>query len=288
MGLAKRALLQWRIVMDKPKSSVECPSLDGWRGEGKIGIVSRVKGLVVNTVGSTIERFRKPQVSASFTPAHPASSWAPQSVPRMQCATDERVAREIMGRNFLGLDAALTKFGIVMTEEELLNYPEIPWSEDELEQCKNTHLLVAGYPLSILDVRAKAPRNPKTFYRYEDGWYNNQRFATEERVSPRWYFIRKTPVDHSASKTWNEQQKLILSHEEVPRACELVYAIVLYYLVTGERLFPSIYVRTADIDSDGDRVSVGYFGADGLYVSSHWDDSRYISIGLLSARKSNC
>lgn len=272
--------------MNKPNSLMECQSLDGWRGEGKIGIVSRTKGLVVGAIGSAIGRFRRSQESTlvrSIPTLHHPVSWESS---RPHCVTDERVAQKIMGKNFIGLDAVITKFSVTMTEQELLNYPEIPWSEDELNEVRDTYLLVAGHPLSITEIRAKAPRNPKTFDRYEDGWYNNQRFATEERVNPCWQLIRKSLVANSTSKTWKEQQKLILPHEEVPRACDLVYAVVLYYLVTGERLFPSIYARCMDIDSDGCRVDVGCFDADGLSVSHYWDDYRFDDIGLSSARKS--
>lgn len=272
--------------MGMPKSSDDVLSGEEWMGKGMVGIVSRAKGLVVGAIGSAIGRFRTPQTSFCVAPLQVA---VPQSFPstsRLYCAIDERVAQQIMGHNFLGLDAVITKFGVHMTEQELLNYPEIPWSEDELNEVRDTHLLVAGYPLTIVEIRAKAPRTPKTFYRYEDGWYNNQRFATEERVGLGWHLIRKDIVPNSTRKTWSEQQKLISPNEEVPGACDFVYAIVLYYLVTGGRLFPSVYARCSSVDSGGSHVYVGCFDADGLRVHSRWDGHRRGSVGVASAWKS--
>jgi hypothetical protein len=196
-------------------------------------------------------------------------------------------AREIMGKNFLGVEEVMTHYKVMPTVEQLDALAEIPFSETELEECKDTHLLVAGFPMTILDVRAKAPsKKPKTFYSYKDAWYNTQAFATDEKVGLRWYLIRKTAVDSSFSKLFDNQKRLLGPKDEVPRACELVYAVVLYFMATGERLFSNTYVRTITLDADGYRVNVGYFVSGGLYVCRRWDAYPYGYVGLSSARKS--
>lgn len=40
------------------------------------------------------------------------------------------------------------------------------------------------------------------------------------------------------------------------------------------------------LDSDGNRVNVGNFDANGLNVNNYWDDNRNSNIGLASARHS--
>ena len=65
----------------------------------------------------------------------------------------------------------------------------------------------------------------------------------------------------------------------------MVYTIIGHFLATGERLFEQIYVRCVDPDSDGCRVRVGDFDADGLVVNSSEDDTRNNYIGVASARK---
>jgi hypothetical protein len=195
-------------------------------------------------------------------------------------------AREIMGRNFLGVEEAMRHYGEQFTEEQLAALAEVPFSEAVLEECKNTHVLVAGFPISILDIRAKAPnKKPKTFYSYKDARYNNQAFATNEKVNVRWYLVRKEAVADSTYKTYDKQKALLSEHEEVPRACELVYAVVLYFLAADERLFPNIYVRCSDVSSGGDRVYVGYFDSDGLRVGYWGDYHHYDYIGLAASRK---
>jgi hypothetical protein len=186
-----------------------------------------------------------------------------------------------MGKNFLGIEETMRHFNAAFTQEELATLAEIPFSETELEECKNTHLLVCGYPMTILEIRAKAPskKPKKTFYSYKDAWYNTQAFATNEKVGLRWYLIRKTAIENSFSKTFDDQKRLLGANDEVPRACELVYAVVLYFMVTGERLFETAYVRCIDLTSDGYRVNVGNFDSDGLSVNNYWDVNRGGSFG---------
>lgn len=194
-------------------------------------------------------------------------------------------AREIMGKYFLGIENAVAYlYGAKVSEDEAKSLAVIPFSEATLEECKNTHLLVAGFPMTILDISAAAPRG--TFYSNENAWYNAEAFAAKEKVGLRWYLIRKEIAPNSTSITWKDQQKLLGPKDEVPRACELAYAVVLCFLATGERLFPNRYARCVDVVSGGYRVDVGRFAASGLRVDYYyWDDRRYDRIGVASARK---
>jgi len=196
--------------------------------------------------------------------------------------TSQKRAREIMGKSFFGIEEAIKHFGVNPTRQQLATLSEIPFSEAVLEQSKDTHVLVAVFPLSILEVRGKVER--KLFYSHEDAWYNKQSFA-KERGEVTWQLVRKTPVDNSTSKNWQEQQALLSKEDEVPTAQVMVYTIIGHYLATGERLFERIYVRTSSVDSVGLRVLVGYFGSGGLSVRSHWDAYRYAYLGVSSARK---
>lgn len=194
--------------------------------------------------------------------------------------TPER-AREIMGRNFFGVEEATKHFGVKPTPAQLSVLSEIPWSEETLESCKDTHVLVAVFLLSILDVRAKA----KSALFYDQSWYNKESFAKDKGTVVGWQLVRKTPVDNSTSKSWSEQQALLATNEETPAARVIVYTIISHFLATGERLFERIYVRCVDVDSSGNRVSVGRFGAVGLLVDARWGGDRGDSIGAASARK---
>jgi len=195
--------------------------------------------------------------------------------------TSQKRAREIMGINFFGVEEAIRHFGVNLTRQQLAALSEIPFSEAILEQSKDTHVLVAVFPLSILEIRGKV--DSKLFC--DQSWYNKESFAKEySQVS--WQLVGKTPVDNSTSKNWDEQQVLLGQDDEVPRAQVMVYTIIGHYLATGERLFDErIYVRTSSVGSGGLRVGVGFFGSGGLVVSLYWGGRRGGGLGVSSARK---
>ncbi|MDO8536916.1 MAG: hypothetical protein Q7R94_01565 [bacterium] len=196
--------------------------------------------------------------------------------------TSQKRAREVMGKNYFGIEEAIKRFGVNPSKQQLAALAEIPFSEATLKECAKTHILVAVFPLSILDIRGKVER--KLFCGHECSWYNEQAFA-QNYGEASWQLIRKTPVTDSTSKNWSEQQALIAKNEETPRARAMVYTIIGHYLATGERLFENVYVRCSDLDPVGDRVDVGYF-AGGLNVGyGHWGDFRIDHLGLASSRK---
>jgi len=194
--------------------------------------------------------------------------------------TSQKRAREIMGKSFFGIEEAIKHFGVNPTRQQLAALSEIPFSEAVLEELKNTHVLVAVFPLSILEIRGKV--DSKLFY--DQSWYNKESFA-KERGEVNWQLVRKTPVDNSTSKNWTEQQSLLGKDDKVPTAQVMVYTIIGQYLATGERLFEHIYVRISSVDSDGRRVDVGFFGSGGLDVDSYWGGFRDGDLGVSSARK---
>lgn len=195
-------------------------------------------------------------------------------------------AREIMGRNLLTVEDVQRHFRVRFTDEQLAELGEIPWSEDVLQECKDTHILFPGFPLTILEIRKRAAKKGvKLFYSDRDAWYNDQKFARDEKVSLRWHLIRKDIVENSTNRTYDDQLALLGPDEEAAQAAAMVYTIILYFLVTGIRLFEHIYARCQNVTSHGSRVSVGGFDPGGLSVSLDWDGYRRSDIGLPSSRK---
>ncbi len=198
-----------------------------------------------------------------------------------EATTSQRRAREIMNRNFFGVEEAIQHLGVNPTKQQVAALSEIPHSEAVLNECKETHTLAAVFPLSILDIRGKV-KDRSLFYQQD--WYDKEAFA-QEKGEVGWQLVRKTPVDNSTSKTWEEQQTLLVEDEETPTARVVVYTIIGHFLSTGERLFESVYVRCSSLGSDGYRVLVGRFGQLGLRIGSFWVARRYGSLGLASSRK---
>lgn len=196
----------------------------------------------------------------------------------------QEFTRAFMGKNFFGIEEAIKYFGVNPTRQQLAALSKIPFSETVLEESKDTHILVAVFPLSILEIRDKVER--KLFYSHENAWYNKQAFA-KVRSEACWQLVRKTPVENSAPKTWQKQQALLAENEETPTIQVMVYTIIGHFLAIGEWLFEEIYIRCPDLSSDGHRVYIGYFDSGGLRISVDWNNHCYGNVGVASARKSD-
>jgi len=195
--------------------------------------------------------------------------------------TTQKLARAI-GIPVFGIEEAVQHFGVKPTRAQLSALAEIPFTEAELRECKDTHILVAVFPMSIIEIRGKIPRDQRLFYNQD--WYNKESFA-KDRGEAAWHLVHKTPVANSTSKIWDEQQALLAKNEETPTARVMVYTIIGHFLVTNERLFENVYVRCSDVDSRGNRVYVGDFDSDGLLVHAYWGGGRSDFLGVASARK---
>lgn len=199
-------------------------------------------------------------------------------------STSHTRAREIMGKNFFGIEEAIKHFGVNATKQQLAYLAEVPFSEEVLKSCKDTHILVAVFPLSILAIRGIAKKQSDHTLFYSQDWYDKQAFA-KDKGEVGWQLVRKEPVANSTSKTWNDQQALLSKDEETPTARIVVYTMVGHFIATGERLLENIYVRCVDLGSGGVRVFVGRFDAEGLSVFRWGGDGRGDSLGLSAARK---
>ena len=193
-------------------------------------------------------------------------------------------AREIMGKNFFGVEEAVRHFGVSLTDQQLTDLSEILFPEEVLKELKDTHILVAVLPLSILEIRNKMDRG--LFCNEENVWHDHEPFI-KERGEASWQLIRTTPVDNSTSKYWDGQQALIGECDEVPTCRVMVYTIIGHYLVTGEHLFKGVHVRTSSVDSRGDCAGVGRFsfGSKGLGIHHCFHNARSVGLGVSSARK---
>lgn len=251
-----------------------------WKSEfGELGATLKA----LQDRGVTLEHLARLRSDAVYADKVAASFRGEvETVVVFQSTPSQIRARQIMGRNFLGVEEAVRHLKVNPSEADLQALAEVPFSEEVLTSCKNTHVLVADFGLSICDVRSRVKR--QLFYRHEDAWYNGEEFA-KKTSKPCWRLLAKTAVPASFIKTFADQQALLNKDEEVPEARVVVYTIILYYLATGERLFDSCYVRCSDTSSDGNRVNVGYFDSDGLLVNDYWGGDADDGVGLASARK---
>ena len=193
----------------------------------------------------------------------------------------QKRGHEIMGRNMFSVEEAIKHFGVDPTRLQLVALSEIPFSGMALERAKDTHILVAVFPLSILDIHGNV--QDKGLFGNQD--YYKKEFFAKKRGEATWQLVRKTPVDNSTSKNWQEQRALLGKKDEVPSAQVMVYTIIGHFLATGERLFENVYVRTSSVFSSGPYVRVGRFDAKGLFVDRCRDDSGRALLEVSAAQK---
>lgn len=196
-------------------------------------------------------------------------------------------AREIMDKNFFGVEEAIEFFGINPTKNQLFSLSLIPFSESVLEETRRTHILVAIFPLSIIEIREKLGK--KDYKIFGDEIYNkvDQPYFAK-RGELKWQLIKKTMALHSGSKYWLEQLSLLDKNEEVPEVQALVYAVCGHYLATGEALFGNDeIVRTSSVFKKYQHKSFGTpFSYNGRYtINSYWDGDRLEWLGIVSAKK---
>jgi len=187
-------------------------------------------------------------------------------------------AHSIMGQNFLGINTVMQHFGVHFTDDELESLATIPFTEKVLTVCSNTHLLFPGARLSLLNVRECAP---SAFWPQD--WYEKRAFARDELVDCRWYLVRRDVVPRSTRWSYGEQQAYIGENEYVPRACELVYGVILNYLSREERLFKDTSTRCTDT-CKGLYVRVGTFQRYGINLNVSYGYECGCHLGLVTAR----
>lgn len=195
--------------------------------------------------------------------------------------TSEEDARRIMGKNFFGVGEAIRFFGIAPTVQESKIMAKVPFSEDVLRKSKDTHILIAVFPISIFNIRTRH-RDLGLFN--SQIWYDNQIFA-DNKGDVGWQLIRKEPIPNSFMKSWIDQQSLISVDEVTPTSRVMVYTIIGHFVSAGKRLFKNTHVRCIDTGSNNDHISVGGFDVGGLTINCWRDATHGNGIGLAAAKK---
>jgi hypothetical protein len=183
-------------------------------------------------------------------------------------------AAEIMGANFHGIDQVIQHLKTSPTKSQLRSLEAIPAPTELLEELKDQCILVPYFPVSIVELRERVGR--ELFYSLAPTWwYDTEKFANK-RHSAGWHLIYKTEIPGSTDEEWEQK---IPDHCAIPNSTVLAYAITLHRIVTGEALFPDIYVRCSDVDSRGIPVRLGH-SSDGLGFVNRWGGRRGSVVGV--------
>ncbi len=146
-----------------------------------------------------------------------------------------------MGKNFFGIEEVIKHYGIMPTKDQLDVLAEIPFSESQLQCCKDTHILAAVLPLSIIDILKITKRLSKRLLMEQD-WYKNRQFATRNgRIG--WHMVPKKHIDDT----------------RITSARVAVYTIIGHLLATSEWMIEETLFCCRDIitlDSRERRVMI--------------------------------
>lgn len=175
-----------------------------------------------------------------------------------QKTIDIETAKRIMGSNFVGIDDLDERAGHPFLPEDFDFFSKIPFPAEFLERHQNSHILIPGLGMSILEAHIQVPLFRSIFN--SDPWWITEDFAVESRTDRRWYLLRRAALPETVDRPYADQAKIVEENGEiVPRGCELICAIIFYYLATGIRIFENVKSYCSDILIDGVHFHVGFF-----------------------------
>jgi len=220
----------------------------------------------------------------------------------------EKRVREIMGKNFFGVEDWATLYGVNFINKQFSEVAEFPWNEDVLnapcpfnkaKSIKETHFAFLGLdsfkgkPLTILEWRKLYPPPDQPWlrlyyynkYEHYTCWWAGEKFAEQLTCHFRWYLMPLEIVSNSTDKTYQEQTAMLSQGYEVPLAIEELTKLMLYYRKNGIYLNSEALGRCRDVSSVGARVHVGFFSSSDLYIGNWRDGEHSSNLGLAVARK---
>jgi hypothetical protein len=188
-------------------------------------------------------------------------------------------AQEIMGENFVGPKEIKNIYGV-----DSQKFPLVPFNENQLIANKDSHVLIATFPISILNI--KKVFGKKIFFWEKSAWYNDEPFA-KDRGRIGWELVKKSPTEASTDKTLTEQIKLLKKGGIIPTAQTMVYAIATYYAITDKFLLGQFSVRTSSQNLKGSPVEVGVVREEWIIVNCSSESRKSTLLGLAEAIRSD-
>ncbi len=176
-------------------------------------------------------------------------------------------AKEIMGKNFIGVDEIKGMKGLEFLIPDMI--PDIPFSEKELVYKKNEYLLILGIshladktPVNIknlISVFGKDPSVAEPCF-YNQDWYDKEDFI-KTPIQTGWFLVRKEVYEDSRAVQPNE----LTRKYRFPTAVNCVYAFFVSWKARNIKLWYHDFVWCSDTDHNGDRIYVGkYHDVDGV------------------------
>ena len=187
---------------------------------------------------------------------------------------DSALACNILESNAHPYEELLTYFGIEPTKSHMRLFAKVPTTASLLEELKDDCILVPYVPMSIIELRKKAP---ELFYSLNPvWWYDNERFANK-REKAGWHLLYKTEIPGSTEDEW---ENIIPANCMIPSPTILSFGIILHRITRGKSLFPDVYVRCDAQDSRGIPVRLGHTSDGLLGFVNRWGGRRGSVVGV--------
>lgn len=231
-------------------------------------------------------------------------------------------AKELLGADFLGVEAIEKTFGIEAIPTEI---PPIPFTLEELEKIKDSKdrfliLRSDKIPTSkftLPNTKQTLEKAPETRWALvtkdfipdtTDKNYIEQIEETIKYFQNHEFAGRKMPIEYQeAIAEFNAQKEelrplsissdtsiwepvterlanLKITQLTRPTRDEVLHDLEVYKQVNNEYLLPDKYTWTSSLGSDGSLVFVGYFDADGANVNRNRPDNHDDNLGASSSR----
>ena len=187
---------------------------------------------------------------------------------------DQLRARLIMGRNFFGAPELKCFY---RHSPERIKMPRIPFSEDMLKACRNTHMLVADSGMSVENLS-------NTRYALKNTWHESiigQSFMKEEN-EPRWILVRKPRIFDDK-----------YSQEREPSLREMIGVIVMTNVFGGKGTKEKLFLLTTSKTTNPLTNEHGFAGStiymyvyDGnIHVCTLWHNVNQVQPSYCSPRE---
>lgn len=191
--------------------------------------------------------------------------------------SSQRLAREIMGENFIGVGEIQAHLGYVFHWRQLKKLSMIPFSSTVLEEFKNTHVLFPSLSMTLAELVHRFIHAALISISTDE---LSKEKCAQVRRGVRWHLIDKVPVTFKRSD--NSYNAQVSFFSEIPTAYEIVLLLIIWELVKDGPLWKGLPILTRDITTSGEKVYISTDDQSGCIYpfSQKWHHTDLCSIAL--------
>lgn len=169
--------------------------------------------------------------------------------------SDYKMARSILGKDFIGPEEISKAIHVVYSEAQLHLLKKALPSRNELQRLRdNNFMLVVGPSMPVTLNRIKQEFCPIDS--------EDEEYSHKHPVEFEWIELRKAEFPGSLNKKWDDysypgspKRWHLSSEEEVPGIAEVAWGFIVYKMVNNIALLDNeMVLRTSSIDSTGNHV----------------------------------